>query len=195
MKELFIPFVIPDLELIQTELLAAIDHDYKANEKPHAFSYYDPYMMDRCPFFMSWLRPRLKMPVRMYRYYITPPKSKLAVHIDGVNPTVPFAVNIPLAGTKNTFHSYYETTADNITYKTGPGYLGAAQPIDYSKLKKIVDLEIVTPHITNNSVLHGVTNDTDQHRVMFTIRWIVDSKIARTVQECMEISDLLEPVK
>lgn len=192
MKELFIPFRIPDFEVIQKELLSAIDHDYKESNKPHAFTYPEYYMKHKCPVFMSWLMPRLKLPVRLYRYYITPPRSSLPVHIDGTNPTVPFALNLPLSGTKNTLHSFYETTKDNIEFKTGPGYLAATQPVDCSKLEKIVDLEILEPYVTNNAVLHGVTNDTDDHRVMFTVRWLIHETIGRTVEECLEISDLLQ---
>lgn len=190
MKELFIPFSIPNLESIQQELLAAIDHDYRDSIKPYAFTYQEEYMKQTCPLFMSWLLPRLKLPVRLYRYYVTPPGSKLAIHIDGTNPTVPFALNIPVAGTRNTLHTFYETPKENMTFKTGPGYLGATQPIDYNRLVKVADLEIVTPHVTNNSVFHGVTNNTDQHRVMFTVRWTIDHVIGRNVHECMEFSDL-----
>lgn len=192
MKELFIPFNIPNFEEVQIELLNAIGHDYKESKIPHAFTYTQMYMIEKCPKFMSWLKPRLKMPVRLYRYYITPPKSKLAIHIDGTNPTVPFALNIPVSGTKNTYHSFYDTDTENIEPKTGAGYLYAMQPIDSLKLKKISELELLTPHVTNNEVLHGVVNDTDEHRVMFTVRWLVHSTLCRDVEECMHISDLLE---
>lgn len=192
MKELFVPFNIPNFENIQLELLNAIDHDYTLESKPHAFTYTEGYMLEKCPIFMSWLKPRLKLPVRLYRYYVTPPRNRLAVHIDGMSPTVPFALNIPVAGTKNTQHAFYETSQDNIERKTGQGYLGAIQPIDQSKLVKITDLEILTPHVTNNSVLHGVTNDTDEHRVMFTVRWLIHPTLGRAVEECMDIQGLFD---
>ncbi len=190
MKELFFPFFIPNFDAVQTELLAAIDHDYKLNSGPHAFTYQEAYMLERCPMFMSWLKPRLKLPVRLYRYYITPPKSRLSIHIDGTQPTVPFALNIPVAGTKNTQHTFYETNEDNIQFNIDPNYLGAKRPIDVSRLKKIKDLEILEPHVTNNSVFHGITNNTDEHRVMFTVRWMIHSTIGRTVEECMDTQGL-----
>lgn len=192
MKELFVPFYINNFEDIQLELLNAIDHDYTLNSKPHAVTYPEKYMMEKCPIFMSWLKPRLKMPVRLYRYYITPPGNRLPVHIDGTSVTVPFALNIPVAGTKNTQHTFYETSKDNIAFKTGEGYLGATQPIDSTKLEKIAELEILTPHVTNNSVLHGVTNETNEHRVMFTVRWLIHPTVGRTVEECMDTSGILE---
>lgn len=192
MKELFIPFHIPNFEEVREELLQAIDHDYTVDQKPHAFTYPEKYMMEKCPIFMSWLQPRLKLPVRLYRYYVTPPRSKLPIHIDGSAVTVPFALNIPLSGTKNTYHSYYETSKDNIGFKTGEGYLGAMQPIDQSKLTKIADLEILRPHVTNNSILHGVSNNSEQHRVMFTVRWKIHPTEARTVEECMDILGMFE---
>lgn len=190
MKELFIPFTIPNFKSIQQELLKGIRHDYKQHDKPHAFTYAESYMKEHCPLFMSWLIPRLKLPVRLYRYYVTPPRSNLSIHIDGTNPTVPFALNIPILGTENTLHSFYETNVDNIEYKTGAGYLAATQPINLSKLKLISQLEIVEPHVTNNSVLHGITNDTDQFRIMFTVRWKIHATEARTIEECMDVSEL-----
>jgi len=190
MKELFIPFSIPNFEVIQKELLQGIAHDYKQHTKPHAFTYVLPYMVEHCPLFMSWLAPRLKLPVRLYRYYVTPPRSSLAIHIDGTEPTVPFALNIPVLGTENTLHSFYEADEDNMEYKTGEGYLAARQPKDRSKLKLVSQLEITRPYITNNSVFHGVTNDTDHHRIMFTVRWKIHATEARTVEECMDVSGL-----
>lgn len=187
MNELFVPFHIPDFESIQQELLLAIDKDYSTLEKPIAFTYPEQYMKDHCPQFMSWLMPKLKLPVRIYRYYITPPKQSLAIHIDGTDPSVPFALNIPVTGTIGTKHNFYETSEDNIIKKTGPGYLAALQPKDKSKLKLVSELELVTPHVTNNSVFHGVINDTDQYRIMFTVRWLVHKTMGRNVDECIEI--------
>lgn len=195
MKELFFAFSIPNFENIQKELLEAIDHDYKEHTKPHRFTYQEKYIQEKCPLFMAWLTPRLKMPVRMYRYYVTPPRCNLNIHIDGYDPTVPFALNIPLTGTKGTFHSFYESSGDNRQFGISNSYigrnLGATKPLDYSKCTKVADLELVSPHVTNSSVFHGITNDTDQYRVIFTVRWILHETIGRTVQECMEISDLL----
>lgn len=190
MKELYIPFSIPRLEEITKELLTAIDHDYKEPKKPHAFTYSTSYMQKHCPLFMSWLNPKLKTPVRLFRYYVTPPHQKLGAHIDGTDPRVPFGLNIPLIGSKNTFHSYYDTEPDNLEYKTLNGYLGGTQPKDLSKIKKICDLEITRPYIMNNEVLHSVSNESDEYRVMFTVRWGIHKTLFRNVEDVMDTSEL-----
>jgi len=190
MKELYIPFTIPNLESIQKELLDAIDHDYKEATVPHAFTYGEKYMLESCPQFMGWLKPRLRLPVRIYRYYVTPPHQSLGIHIDGANPTVPFGINIPVIGTKNTYHSYYETDPDNLEVRVPTGYLGGTHPKDLSKLKLTTELEIMRPYVINNEILHGVRNDSDEHRVMFTVRWAIHEKLARNIQDCMHVADL-----
>lgn len=192
MNELSIPFTILNLEEIQAELLFAIDHDYKAMVGTHAFSYPAKYMTERCPKFMAWLMPKVKVPIRVFRYYITPPHTSLEAHIDGVNPTSPFGINIPIIGTKNTYHCYYDTPKDNI-YATSPtGYLGSWLVKDQTKLKLIgKELEVIRPYIMNNSVLHGVRNDSDEHRVMFTIRWPLHITLFRELEAVIDTSDLL----
>lgn len=190
MKELFIPFEIPNLEAIQAELLAAIDHDYTEAHEPHAFTFNEKYMREKCPRFMAWLKPKLKQPVRLYRYYVTPPNQSLRVHIDGDDPTVPFGLNIPILGCNNTLHTYYKTDPDNLDFGIHSGYLGGTHPKDLSKLEKIVDLEITRPYVINNEVPHGVVNNSDKHRIMFTIRWEVHPLKFRTVEEVIDTSDL-----
>jgi len=192
MNELSIPFTIPNLEEIQTELLFSIDHNYKARCDTHAFSYTAKYMTEHCPKFMSWFMPKVKIPVRIFRYYVTPPHTSLGAHIDGVSPTSPFGINIPIIGTKNTYHCYYDTPKDNI-YATSPnGYLGAWLVKDHTKLKLIgEEMEVMRPYVMNNSILHGVRNDSDEYRVMFTIRWPLHHTLFRNVEEVMDTSELL----
>ena len=188
MNELSIPFTIPNLEEIQSELLIAIGHDYKAVVGTHAFSYSSTYMTEHCPKFMSWLMPKVKLPIRVFRYYITPPNTSLDAHIDGINPTSPFGINIPVTGTKNTYHCFYETSKDNIYFSTD-GYLGHVAVKDASKLNLINEkIEVLRPYIMNNSVLHGVQNDTNEHRVMFTVRWNLDERI---LEDVIDTSGLL----
>ena len=40
----------------------------------------------------------------------------------------------------------------------------------------------------NNSVLHGVQNDTDEYRIMFTVRWNLDERI---LEDVIDTSGLL----
>jgi hypothetical protein len=43
----------------------------------------------------------------------------------------------------------------------------------------------------NNTILHGVRNDSNEYRVMFTVRWPLHSTLFRNVEEVMDTSDLL----
>jgi len=192
MNELAIPFTIPNLEEIQVELLNAIDRDYKAVVGTHAFSYSATYMTEHCPKFMTWLMPKVKAPIRIFRYYITPPHTSLEAHIDGVDPTSPFGINIPIIGTQNTYHCYYDTPKDNI-YATSPdGYLSAWLVKDQAKLKLIgEEIEVIRPYVMNNSILHSVRNDSDEYRVMFTVRWPLDKTLFRKLEDVIDTSDLL----
>jgi hypothetical protein len=189
MKELVIPFTIPNLEEIQAELLSAIYHDYKVSTKTHAFSYPSGYIKKFCPKFAEWLMPKVKAPIRIFRYYITPPRTSLGAHIDGVNPTSPFGLNIPVIGTKNTYHCFYETSEDNIVSNTSSRYLEHISVKDESKLNLISEkIEVMRPYVMNNSVLHGVQNNSDEYRVMFTIRWALTQN---NLDDVIDTSDLL----
>jgi hypothetical protein len=191
MKELAVPFTIPNFEEIQSELLAAIDHDYKV-DSTHAFVYSAQHMKIHCPKFMGWLMPKVKIPIRIFRYYITPPHTTLSAHIDGINPKVAFGLNIPVTGTKNTYHNYYDTPEDNLYSHVPTGYLGSWLVKDQSKLTLIgEELEIMRPYVMNNTILHGVRNDSDEHRVMFTVRWPLHHTLFRNLEEVMDTSELL----
>jgi hypothetical protein len=192
MKELAVPFTIPNFEEIQSELLLGIKHDYKAVVGTHAFSYSAKHMSEHCPKFMGWLMPKVKIPIRIFRYYITPPHTKLAAHIDGINPTSPFGINIPVTGTKNTYHCYYDTPEDNKVFSFKSVYLGHISVKDKSKLNLLGEkIEVLRPYIMNNSVLHGVDNESDDYRVMFTVRWPLHHTLCRNVEEVMDTSELL----
>ena len=194
MEELYRNIVIPNLEEIQQELLACIDHDYKIDTKPHAFTYPESYMISKCPKFMSWLKPRSKLPIRLLRFYITPPHQELDIHIDGggSTPVVPFGLNIPVAGTKNTYMTWYKCDPDNIVSEARGGYLVGTHPRDINKLEVTESLEILKPCFTNNAIMHGVKNESDEYRVMFTVRWILHNKFGRAIESCIDTDGLFE---
>ena len=194
MEELYKNIIIPNFEEIQQELLSCIDHDYKADTKPHAFSYDESYMWFKCPKFMIWLKTRSKLPVRLFRFYITPPKQSLGAHIDGggPSPVVSFGLNIPVAGSENTYMTWYKCDPTNLRTDHPEGYLGGIHPKDYNNLEVIEHLEILKPCFTNNSVMHGVENNSDNYRVMFTVRWILHEKFGRTIESCIDTDGLFE---
>jgi hypothetical protein len=191
MKELYKFIKIPNFDIIQQELLNCIKHDYKSKGL-HAFNYEEAYLAESCPTFYAWFKPKIKMPVRMFRFYITPPGEKLKPHIDGnkIRATVPFGLNIPVAGAENTYQIYHDCPPDNIQGGLKMGYMGGMHPIDVDRLKEIYRLEILQPCFTNNEVMHSVENTSADFRVMFTVRWILDPIAGRQIDEVIDTTDL-----
>jgi hypothetical protein len=180
---------IPNLEIIQEELLNCIQHDYKSKTSPHAFTYNLEYIAKTCPTLTKWLIPRCKKSLRLLRFYVTPPRSNLSIHTDGGHgsPTVPFGLNIPVIGTKDTFQIFYKCSDDNIYGSRPTGYNESLHPKDITKLIPIDRVEIVTPCFTNNSVMHNVENNTDNYRIMFVVRWILHETIGRQIEEVIRL--------
>ena len=52
-------------------------------------------------------------------------------------------------------------------------------------------MEVMRPYVMNNSIVHSVRNDSDEHRVMFTVRWPLPSTLFRKLEDVMNTSDLL----
>lgn len=75
---------------------------------------------------------------------------------------------------------------------TPKGYLLAWLVKDESKLRLISEkIEILRPYVVNNSILHSVRNDSDEYRVMFTVRWPLHKVLFRNIEEVMDTSDLM----
>ena len=181
---------IPNLEIIQEELLNCIQHDYKSKTTPHAFTYSVKYMATTCPTLMNWLVPRSKMSIRLLRFYVTPPRQNLGIHIDGGSnghPSVPFGLNIPIIGVDNTYQIFYDCPEDNIFGNRPMGYNESLHPKDLNSLTPIDRVEITTPCFTNNSVMHNVENNTDNYRVMFVVRWVLHKTIGRQIAEVISL--------
>jgi hypothetical protein len=186
MKDLWIPINIPNFEEIQKELLNMITIEPNVT-KTHAVSIDEAIMMEKCPLFMSWLIPRKKQTVRMYRFYITEPYGHLGAHIDGgKNLKVPFGMNIPVLNCQNTFHIFYDCDEDNIKSDFNKGYLGGCVPIDRSLIKEKTRLEITRPYFTRNDVLHSIENNNPTYRIMFTVRWALHPTKARNIDEVFD---------
>lgn len=186
MNNLWTPLDIPDFAKVQEELAKMVLIESGVT-KTYAFSVDERVMIEQCPTLMNWLTPRKKRSVRIYRFYITEPYGCLGAHIDGSKELkVPFGMNIPVANCKNTHHIFYDCDEDNIRNEFKNGYLAGCVPIDHSLLKEKTRLEITTPYFTRNDVVHSVENNNPTYRIMFTVRWLVNSKIGRDINEVFD---------
>lgn len=187
MEKLWIPFDIPKFETVQHELSTFVDLENRSL-KTHAFTVSEEEMIEKSPTFMEWFLSRNKMPVRIYRFYLTEPKGRLHIHIDGYKDLrVPFGMNIPVKNCQNTEHIFYQCNEDNLKDADKDGYLGGCIPIDYNKIKKIDSLELISPHFTRNDIMHTVRNHNETYRVMFTVRWELHPTRARSIEEVFDL--------
>lgn len=192
MKKFYRYIDIPNLKLIQAELLNL--SDYKNYEGPVAQSWRHDYypVKDRLPYLSTFLK-RSKVPVSMIKYYSLPPSGILGHHIDG--PPIgydkikypksfagpKFSFNIPLLNCDNTFTHWYESDLDNLmplnsNYRYNgefveKGYMSNAWvPVDSSKIKEIKKAETNKPIIIKTDILHSGSNPNNSTRVLASIR-------------------------
>jgi hypothetical protein len=192
MEKLFTPINVKNFSLFQEELIKSLPLNFKDNGL-HAFNRDEETMSAMCPNLMSWLKSRSKMPFRLLRYYVTPPRTNLGAHIDGYKAvSVPLGLNFPVIGYHNTYQIYYDCAVDNLADKNKGDYLDGVVPKDSTTLKEIARFEINKPGFVRNDVMHSVENATDHWRVVFIVRWILHPFIGRTIEEVFNIEDLYE---
>lgn len=186
MKKLYQKVEIDNLYQIQRELIDLVDITHGMT-KTHAFSVENHIIEKFCPIFVSWLAPRLKSPVRLFRFYVTEPWGQLLPHIDGSKELkYPFGLNIPVANCDNTWHIFYECDEDKIKNIEVDGYLLGCVPVDEACLIEKTRILLNEPHFVRNDVMHSVINFTDHYRIMLTVRWILDPVLGREFEDVFE---------
>lgn len=192
MEKLFTPIAVKDFEIFQKELKESLPDDFTSRGL-HAFNRDEKTMTELCPRLMSWLKSRSKMPFRLLRYYVTPPRTNLGAHIDGYKAvSVPLGLNFPIMGYRNTYQIYYDCTADNLLDKNKGDYLDGVIPKDPAAMKEMSRIEIDRPGFVRNDIMHSVENSTDQWRVVFIVRWVLHPFIGRTIEEVFDAEDIYE---
>lgn len=187
MEKLFMPVKMPEFETTRQELSRVLGEDFKSKGK-HAFNVTLPEIKNSCPIFADWLIPRLKSYPRLLRFYVTPPRSKLGAHIDGYKDIPsPFSLNIPVMGCENTHHIFYDCDKNNQLASDDRRYLEGFVPKDSTLLTEIERKEIISPCFVRNDIMHGVENNTDYWRVMFTVRWQLHPTFARIIADVFDI--------
>lgn len=107
------------------------------------------------------------------RFFITPPRSSLPPHVDGfyIDPKNYWALNIPIiVSDTNHWQRWFEYDDElfrlaNNMYKFS---LCARNPQNLRLKDKLV---LTSPHFVNVGVFHDVFNNTDQHRIILSIRF------------------------
>jgi hypothetical protein len=164
---------VPNLEVMVSEILTMVSPQISQNLRFWDLPAIDFYKS--APTFYHYVSKNFyRVPV-LFRFYNTPPFGKLVPHIDNVNNAKnKIALNIPLAGTKNTSMDYYTTVEDNLylTHTGGKAYLPVQVIKDESQITIIDSLELDTPTLVRTDVIHGVKNNNDSYRLIISLKFV-----------------------
>jgi hypothetical protein len=201
MKKFYKKIQVPDLEIIQKELISTIEHDFLLSNITHSWIADPNDIFSKCPTLSNFLSSRLRRPLGQIKFYCTPPWQKLEPHVDGAGKLkIPFGFNIPLMNTKNTYQVWYYCPPENITKRVVPnrkdlyttGYLSDVEvPKDILSLPIIEKLELNVPAVTKTDIMHSVFNPTDQTRLVAVFRWGLSFIDYSEIEDVLNIGDLV----
>jgi hypothetical protein len=151
----------------------------------------EPYFWfkNHTPAFYNFIESRKKIPIRMFRFYLTPPYNELTPHADGVsNYRSPIGLNIPISGYENTTMDWYSCPANN--FEDGNyGFEGisASRVIDRSMLKKIDSVVIDCPTFVRTDVVHGITNYKSTPRLVLSVRFPYTKQFGQNFEDVWKL--------
>jgi hypothetical protein len=201
MKKFYKKIDIPNLEIIQQELISTISHDFINKKETHSWLAKPKDIFLNCPTLSNFLSPRLRRPLGQIKFYCTPPWQILDPHVDGSgNSKIPFGLNIPLMNTDNTYQVWYYCPPENTTKRVVPnrkdlyttGYLSSSEvPKDMLSLPIIEQLELNVPAVTKTDIMHSVFNPTNNIRLVAVFRWGLSKIDYSEIEEVLNIEDLI----
>ena len=191
MMPYFQKIVLPNYEVIRQQLeLASAPF---ITEKLRYKDVSDEWIKINFPLLHNVIEERKIQNVRLYRFYITNPNSKLLPHVDGLRKLrSPLGLNLPIVGYNDVFMDWYSCPVDN--FKDGPyGFNGAqaSRIIDFKLLKHEVSTVIDTPTFVRQDVPHGVKNTTELYRIVLSIRFQQTQAVGQEFHEVFKFTDLL----
>jgi len=163
---------IPNFEIISEEIITLVQPQISQNLR-----FWDLSLLtfsNYTPVFFNYLKTHFyKFPI-LFRFYNTPPFSKLGPHIDNV-PTAlnRIGFNLPLLGTKNTSMSYYDTPKDNLQISyTGFANMPTQLIKNNERLVLVDSVEIDKPTLLRTDAIHGVDNPNATYRLILGMKFI-----------------------
>lgn len=115
-------------------------------------------LVKSCPALMQYCRS-LNLKIRDVALTIVNEKEDVDLHIDELPVTA--KINIPILNTENTFNRWYEIPAE-LLYSTQPiiNEFGKKyytfKNVDYSKLRLLGEIELLTPVVFNSQIAHNI---------------------------------------
>ena len=181
---------VENFEFIQTELEYATKDAVLDNKR-----FWDVdtnWIETNAPTLYSFLSSRVKIPIRLCRFYLTPEFGSLKPHVDGLtNTRSPIGLNIPISGCENTTMSWYKCPEDNfIDGPFGFGGITASKVVNPGKLSFIESTTINCPTFVRTDVVHGVTNMNPTHRLVLSIRFFYGATIGQNFDDVFNLTGL-----
>jgi hypothetical protein len=201
MKKFYKKINIPNLDIIQQELISTIEHDFINKKETHSWIGNPKEVLSKCPTLSSFLNPLLKKPLGQIKFYCTPAWQLLEPHVDGSGKVkIPFGLNIPLMNTKDTYQVWYYCPPSNTTKREIPnknslyttGYLSSVDvPANQLSMPIIENLELDVPAVTKTDVMHSVFNPTNKTRLVAVFRWGLSNIDYSEIEDVLNIGDLI----
>ncbi len=144
------------------------------------------------PTFYNFVMSRRKLPVRLCRFYLTPPFDILKPHVDGwTNNRAPLGLNIPIVGYENTQMTWYSCPEDNLEDGDyGFNNISASKVKEFSLLKSIEETVIDQPTFVRTDVVHSVFNFKSTPRLVLSIRFHFVKTYGKEFHEVFKLDDL-----
>lgn len=115
-------------------------------------------LVKSCPALIQYCRS-LNLKIREVALTVVNTKQDADLHIDELPVTA--KINIPILNTENTFNRWYEIPAEllaatpPVINEFGKKYY-TFKNVDYSKLRQLGEIEILTPVVFNSQIAHNV---------------------------------------
>lgn len=189
---LFKKLVMPELNIVQAELLSALDYDYTL-KGTHAKTYSEQYLRNAAPTLFTWLDKNILVNYSVLRFYVTSPLGELSYHIDGnesSNMLVPYSLNIPVINCSDTTMEWFNCPENNLREWKSPNtnYSHIILPRNKNKLTPLYPhLELSTPALVQTNIVHRVVNHNPAYRIILSVKWLYSS-----TNEIISENNLLE---
>lgn len=144
------------------------------------------------PTFYNFVMSRKKLPVRLCRFYLTPPNDILKPHVDGwTNNRAPFGLNIPILGYEDTRMTWYDCPEDNLEDGDyGFNNISASRVKEFSRLTPIEETTIDVPTFVRTDFVHSVFNFKPTPRLVLSIRFHFVKSYGKEFHEVFNLEGL-----
>jgi hypothetical protein len=150
----------PNLKIIQQQVLSWIHNQSNDIIKsPHLWNKVNTRsLIKECPTVYDYFNS-MKLKIRETSLTVINKKEDATLHIDELPVTA--KINIPICNTKNTFNRWYEIPKSlmdetkPIINKFGKKFY-SFKNVDYSKLKLIGEVELLSPIVFNSQIAHNI---------------------------------------